>query len=319
MSAGQTDIDVRVAARRRLAAGIVEFTLARPDGAPLPPYGAGAHIDVETPGEHRRSYSLCEPSDPAPDAYVIAVDRQDDGEGGSTSMHRDATPGTALRVSSPTTAFTRQSSTRRSLLIAGGIGITAVRGLMHDLRAHRRPFTLLYLVRERARAAYLDELARTADASELIVHVTSENDGRRFDLWPLLKEPATTELYCCGPAAMMREVKALTMHWRPSRLHFEDFQGISSVDPFGTAFTAVWGATGQEIAVDASASLLDRLTEAGIGIPSSCRSGTCGTCRVRVLSGTPHHRDVVLRDDERETQMISCVSRAEGRVVLDRV
>ncbi|MDX2376694.1 2Fe-2S iron-sulfur cluster binding domain-containing protein [Microbacterium sp. LRZ72] len=106
------------------------------------------------------------------------------------------------------------------------------------------------------------------------------------------------------------------MHWRASRLHFEDFLGVSAVDPFGGPFTAEWAPTGESIAVDASSSLLERLTAAGVSVPSSCRSGTCGTCRVRLLEGTPQHRDVVLTDEERCEQIITCVSRAEGTVRL---
>ena len=98
MTRGETDIPVVVTGRRRLAPTIDEFTLAAAHGGALPAFEAGAHIDVETPGGHRRSYSLCAPTAARPRAYTIAVDRRADGEGGSVSMHdRAATVRTLLR------------------------------------------------------------------------------------------------------------------------------------------------------------------------------------------------------------------------------
>ena len=37
----------------------------------------------------------------------------------------------------------------------------------------------------------------------------------------------------------------------------------------------------------------------GIDAPSSCESGTCGTCRTRLVAGEADHRDLVLTDHER--------------------
>jgi len=51
---------------------------------------------------------------------------------------------------------------------------------------------------------------------------------------------------------------------------------------------------------------------AGVDAPSSCRIGNCGTCRVKVLAGTPEHRDNALSDEERVDHMCICVSRASG-------
>ena len=78
--------------------------------------------------------------------------------------------------------------------------------------------------------------------------------------------------------------------------------------------------SGRTFAVAAGASILQVVEEAGIGILSSCREGTCGTCETGVLEGRPDHRDSVLTAAERSANdvMMICVSRCHGpRLVLD--
>src|SRR4051794_10746454 len=71
--------------KEEVAQGIFLFELRRPDGAPLPPFTAGAHLTVQVPSGVRRNYSLC--SDPADTShYQIAVKRDERGRGGSVSM-----------------------------------------------------------------------------------------------------------------------------------------------------------------------------------------------------------------------------------------
>jgi phthalate 4,5-dioxygenase reductase component len=54
-------------------------------------------------------------------------------------------------------------------------------------------------------------------------------------------------------------------------------------------------------------------------VPSSCESGTCGTCRTGLIAGEADHRDLVLSDDERARNIMVCVSRARGdELVIDR-
>jgi vanillate monooxygenase ferredoxin subunit len=54
-----TTLEVQVAKRRFEADGIDSFELTLPDGGELPPFRAGAHIDVWAPNGMVRQYSLC--------------------------------------------------------------------------------------------------------------------------------------------------------------------------------------------------------------------------------------------------------------------
>jgi phthalate 4,5-dioxygenase reductase subunit len=70
------------------------------------------------------------------------------------------------------------------------------------------------------------------------------------------------------------------------------------------------GADGQVVDIAPGTSILEALRAQGHRIPSSCESGTCGSCRVKLLAGEPDHRDLVLTDSERLREIIVCVSRS---------
>jgi phthalate 4,5-dioxygenase reductase subunit len=113
--------------------------------------------------------------------------------------------------------------------------------------------------------------------------------------------------------------KALRCGWPASALHFEDF-GTSDVDggEAGGEFVVRLARSGRDVPVPAGVSILEALRRAGLDVPSSCESGTCGTCRTKLLEGEGDHRDYVLDEDEQRDTIMICVSRARSpRLVLD--
>ena len=86
------------------------------------------------------------------------------------------------------------------------------------------------------------------------------------------------------------------------------------------AFEVHLAQSGRTLTVPPEKSILDATDEAGVGVLSSCREGTCGTCETPVLEGVPDHRDSVLDASARRANdcMMICVSRAcTPRLVLD--
>jgi len=70
--------------------------------------------------------------------------------------------------------------------------------------------------------------------------------------------------------------------------------------------------------VPADRTILEALRDAGIKQASSCESGTCGTCKMRLLEGKVDHRDMVLMADEKMDHIMICVSRpVTGDLVID--
>ncbi len=86
---------------------------------------------------------------------------------------------------------------------------------------------------------------------------------------------------------------------------------------FGEPFTAKCLKSGRTVEVAEGQSLLQALLDAGVPMDYSCEGGVCGTCIVPLVSGEVEHLDEFLMDDEKETNMITCVSRGIGEIEID--
>lgn len=309
-------IPVRVASRRALTPYIIEFTLAPVEGAELPGFTPGAHITVETPSGAKRRYSLVN-SGAAPTEYVISVKREAESRGGSASMHDDATEGATLAVEPPENDFPL-SEAPRYLLIAGGIGITPIFAMANHLQAQDKDFSIIYCTRCANDTAYLDELTEKF-GDRVTVHHDDGDPERVYDFWDHFAEPQLMHVYCCGPKPLMDEIGAVSGHWPEGRVNFEDFKPVEVVRADDQPFEIELKASGKTLTVPEDRSILETLREAGYATVSSCESGTCGTCKTRLLGGEPDHRDMVLMDEEKDDHIMICVSRAKpgGRLILD--
>ncbi|MAM61386.1 MULTISPECIES: PDR/VanB family oxidoreductase [unclassified Maritimibacter] len=310
-----TDLTMRVEARRPLTEQICEFTLAPLDGAELPTFEPGAHVTIETPSKAMRRYSLINDGS-APEVYKIAVKREPESRGGSASMHDEATVGTELRVEPPENDFP-MGEANEYLLIAGGIGVTPIYSMAQQLDREGKPFNIIYCTRSPEDTAYLDEM-RAAFGDRLLVHHDEGDPEKVYDFWDHFEEPKNMHVYCCGPAPLMEEIEAISGHWPEGRVNFEDFKPVDVVREDDKAFDVVLEKSGKRVTVPEDRSILEALRDAGVATVSSCESGTCGTCKTRLLSGEVDHRDMVLMDEEKSENIMICVSRAkEGELVLD--
>ena len=303
------------------AQGIQLFELRAEDGAPLPPFTAGAHIKVKTPSGHTRQYSLSNDPDER-DRYVIAVKREDQGRGGSLSMADQVRAGDRLQVAEPENLFELDPRARSFILIAGGIGITPMLAMARSLlAAGERKFKLYYLSRDAAGTAFLGELAEPDLKPHVVVHHDQGDPAKCYDLWPVLEKPGALtgqHVYCCGPRGLMDAVRDMTGHWPASAVHFESFGGDTKVHADDQPFDVRLERSGLTLSVPVGRSILEVAKAHGVQVPSSCESGTCGTCKTRLLAGEADHRDLVLLDEEKADHIMVCVSRAKnGELVVD--
>jgi len=289
-------------------------------GETLPGFTAGAHLTVHLPSGLERQYSLC--NDPAErHRYCIAVQREEDGRGGSREMFRDVHVGDAVTVGLPRNHFPlHEDDAGEPVLIAGGIGVTPILAMARRLAAAGRRFSMLYLARDPESTAFAEEFSTfAAMGAEIRIHHDGGDPARAFDLAGFFRSlPEAAHVYCCGPAGLMAAVAALG-EGRGERLHFEHFANDDAAPRSGDrAFTVVLARSGREIAVPADRTILEVLLEAGLDVDYSCTEGTCGTCITRLIDGEPDHRDLVLLPEERDGNVVICCSRAKGeRLTLD--
>jgi phthalate 4,5-dioxygenase reductase subunit len=311
---------LRVARTDRIAQDIHLFELRHPTSAALPPFTAGAHVTVTVPNGTRRKYSLC--NDPAEiERYEIAVKRDAAGHGGSVSLVDGVRAGDLVEVSEPRNAFELAPRAASFLFVAGGIGITPIMSMVRHLRATgNERFRLFYCTRSPEAAAFRDELCAPGLAGKVTIHHDDGDPERALDLWPLFEKPTSAHIYCCGPRPLLEAVRDMTGHWPTSAVHFESFVDAAAAErPEDRPFTVVLARSGARIEVPPGVSILEAMRARGHEAPSSCESGTCGTCRTRFIAGEPDHRDLVLTEQERATQVMICVSRARsGELVIDR-
>jgi phthalate 4,5-dioxygenase reductase subunit len=313
-----TQMPLRIARIHDEAVGIRSFELVQPDGSDLPPFTPGSHVKVQVPNGLVRKYSLC--NDPAErHRYVITVKRDASGQGGSKSLCDDAREGDTLPTSLPDNAFALVDGAKAYLFIAGGIGITPILSMIRSFgELPPAPWKLYYFTRSPEGTAFIDELSAPELRGRVRIHHDHGDPNKSFDLWPVLEKPNTAHIYCCGPGPLMESVRDMAGHWTPANVHFESFNEGGGVRPDDQPFKVRTAKSGFNVEVPVGKSILAVLREHGCTLPSSCESGTCGTCRTALISGEADHRDMVLLPEELQSQIMICVSRAKSdELVLD--
>lgn len=302
------------------AEGVLGVELRDGAGGLLPPFEPGAHVDVSFPNGLTRQYSIAgTATDRA--RYWLGIGRAPDSRGGSSYAHQHLRVGDVLDVGEPRCLFRLREEAAGHLFVAGGIGITPVLAMIHRCVGLGHDWRLLYCVRSRRNAAYLDQLGPFRD--RVIVHADDEHEGRADIRGAMDALPEGWHVYTCGPAAMMDAVCDLARPAgiSPGAVHLERFGADpqSAVTPH-QAFSVRLLRHGGSFAIPGHRSILEVLEENGLCLPSACREGLCRSCEVPLVSGEAEHRDYVLSEDERNANqsILICVSRARcGELVLD--
>ncbi len=315
-------IEVTVTSKQQEAEDIYTFELARCDDLDLPAFDPGAHIDVHLPNGLVRQYSLCNhPGETK--SYLIGVLKDPASRGGSVALHEQVTEGDRLQISEPRNLFPLAEKAERSLLLAGGIGVTPILCMARTLAGAGEDFQMHYCTRSKSRTAFMQQIAQSDFAHQVHFHFDDETPEQHFDADRVLANPsAGTHLYVCGPAGFLDHVleRASAHGWPAEQVHREYFSASPEAHTDDASFELEIKSSGKLLTVPADKSPLEVLEEAGIAIPVACGEGVCGTCMTRVLEGEPDHRDRFLTEQERalNNQFTPCCSRAKsGRLVLD--
>ena len=340
---------------------IRSFHLVPIDGAGLLPFAAGQHLPIRLPSDARgpvlhRTYTLSvAPSD---EAYRISVKRQGQG---SERLHDTLRVGDVLEARAPAGAFTIDAGERRpAVLVAAGVGITPMLAMLRHLvfeglRTRRvRPTWLFYSARtlaERAFDAEIDELVLRSGGEVRVIRLLGSDEGAvegrdyealgrlEADLFRQVLSFGDYDFYLCGPPTFMQEIYdgLRGMDVPDARLHAESFGPaalarrpdggltIAPSRPVSKASVPVaFAASAKEARWNpGSGSLLELAESRGLTPDFSCRNGSCGTCRTRILQGEVAYAVPPTAPVEDGEALICCAQPADrasdqaDRLILD--
>lgn len=269
----------------------------------------GSHIDVRIATGDVRSYSVVSVGADGR-TVTLGVHLSPTSRGGSTFMHA-LRAGDELDITAPLQDFPLRVGASRYVLLAGGIGITAVAAMGAVLRRLGADYRFVYVGRSRSAMAFLPELTEI-HGDRLEVHVDDEGTG--LDVSALVADiDAHTELYMCGPIRLMDAVRRswLERDLPLPNLRYETFGNSGWFE--AEEFVVKVPGLGVETTVGTGESLLDALERADVDMMFDCRKGECGLCQVDIVSvdGTVDHRDVFYSEQQKDTatKLCTCVSR----------
>lgn len=336
--------------------GIRSFYFEPADGAGLPAFKAGQHLPLRLSPDGRtppliRTYSLS--SAPSDGFFRISVKR--DGLA-SAYLHDHVSVGDLLQARSPQGGFVVDPQERRPLVLLGaGIGVTPMLSMLREViyEGKRvrggRPTWFIQSARRLADLAFREEvdtlIARAGDQLTAIRVLsqpeTSARVGEDFhlagridlDLLKALLPFNDFDFYVCGPAAFTQELYdgLRALHIRDERIHAETF-GPSSLKRSGDSRAIVFEqppAATEAVPVvfersakearwqPAGGSLLELAESRGLSPEFSCRGGSCGTCKTRLISGQVHYPVPPAEMPAPDHVLICCAVPASGPLVLD--
>ena len=330
---------------------IKTFRLVAKDGGPLPfDYTAGQYLNLALTidGERvNRSYTIA--SSPTRRDYCeISVKRAATGHG-SRHLHETWHEGSLVKVGAPAGRFVfAHDQAKRCVLIAGGVGITPMMSTIRNLTDRCWPgeIYLVFSVRTRRDLAFRDELSYLqARFPNLHVLITLTNDpdpawdGARGQvskelLHGFIPDLSRGPILVCGPEPMMTAMRRLLV----DQLHVPDAEVLEEAfvsppapargpeAPEASVAEAAPGEPGSvrfaragKTAELVELTVLEAAEEAGVEIPFECRSGICGQCKTRLISGkvTMDVQDALSPADRAKRLILACQARPVGDVVVD--
>ncbi len=306
--------NVRIKEMRPNGPDAVTVTFQSMDGKALAPFRAGQYISISVDADESattRSYSLCgSPERSWKGEYDITVKRVEDDGFVSKFIQDKWIPGLAIRVSAPQghLYYEPLRDEKKVLALAGGSGITPFVGMAYAIRDGYEDFdlTILYGSRLEQDILYrkeLDEIAAVCPKVH-VVHVLSDEKKKGFEYGflsaELIKKYAAGEPYTvfmCGPQAMYNFLDGVVAELGLDQKHVRRELFGTIKDPWNQpgypkgaqaqsfqATVTIFDKT-YTVPISSSESLLTAFDRAGLYTPSRCRSGECGWCRSRLISG----------------------------------
>jgi glycine betaine catabolism B len=341
--------NLRVAAMFKETDAVRTFRLTPENGGEIPfQFSAGQflNLSLEIDGKKvGRSYTIASP--PTRSAYIeLTIKREDRGHV-SRYLHDMLMTGHAISIAGPSGRFTfNPASEDRVLLIAGGVGITPVMSILRDLtdRAWPGKIDLVFSVRMPHEIIFADELkSLAARHPNLRVHITVTRDvppdwtGSRGRitaelLHQLVPDFAGRLAFICGPTAMADAARdeLISAGVLQSRIKLESFTPAAAVAtdvgvapetelPTDNLPIVTFAQSDKSAPLPPRKSILEVAESVGVPIDFDCRSGICGRCRTKLVSGevTMAVQDALSDADIADGYILACQARCQEPVTVD--
>ncbi len=314
-----TRLKARVTQKWDTAEGIVGIELSPVGADNFPTFLPGAHIDLYLPNQLTRQYSLTN-GPGAVDKYLIGVKREPQSRGGSHYLHDILRVGDQIDISPPRNNFHLRRDSSRTILIAGGIGVTPLLSMAQTLQRQNLNFTLYYFAQGTNHLAF-PEITKGLGVNFFPHLGLSPSETMGIVINSIGNYSSSENVYLCGPQPLINGARelAVDLGWPEEAIHFEYFKNTKVVHK-DSSFVVDLARSALSLNVEPGQTILEVIRESGVIVSSSCEQGACGTCLVRVLEGTPDHQDVYLNETEKQSckVILVCVSRAlTARMTLD--
>ena len=329
-------LELVVRERHEAAGHLVRLTLVRAEGGRLPPFAAGQYVLLQAPAGRggkavQRAYSLAAWTS-APRHYELGIKRE--GKGLVSGWVWDTLQtGSRVALLPPKGDFVLAPDAAGELvLIAGGIGITPLRAMLHAALAagRQRRIVLFHATRSAAELLYHDEFqvlaATLANFSyrPLLSRPAADwiGESGRLDATRLLAAvhaPMDAAFYLCASGALMDAVRIglLGAGIGETRIHWEAFGVAATGDASsGQRIALEHGERSHDLLTAGEPTLLAALETHELAPPAECRAGNCGQCRMRLLDGEVRwlmKPEVALADGD----ILPCICTAVGDVRLE--
>lgn len=327
------------------------FRLMNPLGGVLPfDFLPGQFLTVAVPSDGKvvkRSYTLA--SSPTQRDYAELTVKHEKGGVVSGFLHERVKVGDLVECSGPSGSFifTGRECTC-ILLIGGGVGITPLMSVIRYLTDRSWPgdIYLLYGIHGPKDFIFREELEylRRRHPNLRVVVTASHPEETEWSgpTGRITKElidqsvPSLSSRYVhlCGPVSLMEAVKAalLELGVPPGRIKTEAFgPALGRPEPSPpshpsaseqrsvTLPTLTFSRAGKSAPLPPDKSVLEVADEIGVEIDNSCRVGTCGVCRIKLLSGevTMAVEEGLEPGDKEKGIILACQAKSKGDVTVE--
>jgi vanillate monooxygenase ferredoxin subunit len=320
MSNAVSMLELKIRKKKMEALDVCSFELVSQDGSDLPTFSAGAHIDVFLPNGLIRQYSLYgNPQDKK--VYKIAVLKEPQSRGGSQALHEFLQEGDLLKVSAPRNHFALSGSAKRSLLLAGGIGITPILSMAESLSNSGAEFELHYSAKTPEQAAFLNYIRGSCFSSVAHCYFSKHAGSQALDIQKVLSQvDSSCHVYICGPKGFIDVALEVARKsgWSADQIHYELFGAEIIKSDGDQVFDVKLASSGRIISVATDQTVVEALAKAGVDILVSCEQGVCGTCITGVIEGIPDHKDSYFTAEEHalNNQFTPCCSRSKTPLLV---